>query len=60
MQVFDRWGKIVFSGERTTDLWNGIGPDGKESPQGTYAYRLIVNTRGGKEHVFNGIVNLIR
>ena len=60
MKIFDRWGHLMFLGENSLDVWKGDGPDGKDAPQGTYAYRIIVKTMGGKEHVFNGAVNLIR
>ncbi|MFM8949246.1 MAG: gliding motility-associated C-terminal domain-containing protein, partial [Bacteroidota bacterium] len=60
MKIFDRWGNMMFAGENQLDIWKGDGPDGGNAPQGTYAYRIIVKTRGGKEHVFNGAVNLIR
>ncbi|MFN9596230.1 MAG: choice-of-anchor L domain-containing protein [Bacteroidota bacterium] len=60
MKIFDRWGSLMFAGQDQLDIWKGNGPDGGDAPQGTYAYRIIVKTRGGKEHVFNGAVNLIR
>jgi len=59
MKIFDRWGNLMFAGQNQLDIWKGDGPGG-DAPQGTYAYRIIVKTRGGKEHVFNGAVNLIR
>ena len=60
MQVFNRWGQLVFSGENENDTWNGETKDGTVAPQGTYVYRLQVKTKGGQEHTFNGQVNLLR
>jgi len=60
MKIFDRWGNLMFLGENNLDVWKGNSPSGDEAPQGTYAYRIIVKTRGGKEHIFNGAVTLVR
>jgi trimeric autotransporter adhesin len=60
MKIFNRWGQLVFTGAGENDNWNGMSDDGQPAPAGTYVYRLIVKTRGGKEHVFNGQVNLVR
>ncbi len=60
MKIFNRWGQLVFTGEDENDNWNGSTLDGVTAPQGTYVYRLQVKTKGGKEYVFDGHVNLIR
>jgi gliding motility-associated-like protein len=60
MNIFNRWGQLVFSGAGENDNWKGETSSGDSAPQGTYVYRLIIKTKGGKEHVFNGQVNLIR
>jgi len=60
MSIFNRWGQEVFSAESINQQWDGRNSSGDESPQGTYVYRIEVTTRGGKEHVFTGHVNLIR
>ncbi len=60
MKIFNRWGQVVFTGTGENDNWNGETAEGDPAPLGTYVYRLIVKTKGGKEHVFNGQVNLVR
>lgn len=60
MQVYNRWGQLVFSGQNENDTWNGETKDGTLAPQGTYVYRLQIKTNGGQEHTFDGQVNLLR
>ncbi|MBL0342169.1 MAG: choice-of-anchor L domain-containing protein [Bacteroidetes bacterium] len=60
MKIFNRWGQLVFTGQDENDNWNGMTNDNVTAPQGTYIYRLLIKTKGGQEHTFNGQVNLIR
>jgi gliding motility-associated-like protein len=60
MRIFNRWGQLVFTGLDENDSWSGEGLAGQPAPAGTYVYKLEVTTRGGKEHVFHGQVNLVR
>ncbi len=60
MRIFNRWGQLVFAGQDENDSWSGEGLGGQPAPAGTYVYKLQVTTRGGKEHVFHGQVNLVR
>jgi len=60
MKIFNRWGQLVFTGQDENDNWNGVTLDGVTAPGGTYVYRLEVKTKGGKEYVFDGQVNLVR
>lgn len=48
MQVYNRWGQLVFSGQNENDTWNGQTPDGTIAPQGTYIYRLQVKLKADK------------
>jgi gliding motility-associated-like protein len=60
MQIFNRWGQLVYTGDSEKKPWDGITSEGQNAPMGTYAYLIKVVTRGGKEHTFSGQVNLIR
>jgi trimeric autotransporter adhesin len=60
MNIFNRWGQLVFAGAGENESWKGETATGDEAPQGTYVYRIIVKTKGGQEHVFNGQVSLVR
>ncbi len=56
LQIFNRWGMVVYEQKNYTDQWDGRSNDGKELPDGTYFY--IIDQRSGK--TFTGWVYLIR
>jgi len=60
MQVFNRWGQLVF---KTTNI-NGRGWDGrfndKNQPMGVYVYLIEVAYANGREEEYKGNVTLIR
>lgn len=60
MQVFNRWGQIVFE----TDKTDGRGWDGKfndrEQPGGVYIYRVDVEIDGQHQEHYDGNVTLMR
>lgn len=68
MQVFDRWGNIIYSDE-TTDRneldpnnltpgfgWDGKMKDGTYANEGTYAFRMIVEDQSGQITKKDGVV----
>ncbi|HHZ94213.1 MAG TPA: PKD domain-containing protein [Flavobacteriales bacterium] len=64
MQIFDRWGELVYLTTDLNDKWNGkVGADGEYfSPNGTYTYRVEVHSlseESWRKEVF-GYVMLIR
>ncbi|MEM8525993.1 MAG: gliding motility-associated C-terminal domain-containing protein [Bacteroidota bacterium] len=63
MQIFDRWGNLVFETEQIGVGWNGKrNNDGADLPSDTYAYRIVYNETCGEmeEITLNGKVLLIR
>jgi gliding motility-associated-like protein len=60
MQVFNRWGQVIFE---TTNA-NGSGWDGKfngkDQPQGVFIYRIHVIFKNGRMEKYDGNVTLIR
>ena len=56
LQIFNRWGMVVYEQKNYTDQWDGRSSDGKELPDGTYYF--IIEQRSGK--TFTGWVYLIR
>ena len=59
MQIFSRWGELLFNTTDTSSGWNGR--DGlKEMPQGVYSYIVEVVVVGGEEIKMLGSVLLLR
>jgi gliding motility-associated-like protein len=56
LQIFNRWGMVVYELKNYTDQWDGRSSDGTELPDGTYFYSI--EQRSGKKHT--GWVYLIR
>ncbi|MFM2265087.1 MAG: hypothetical protein RLZ77_505 [Bacteroidota bacterium] len=56
LQIFNRWGMVVYEQKNYTNQWDGRSSDGTELPDGTYFYSI--EQRSGKIHT--GWVYLIR
>lgn len=60
MQVFSRWGQLVFETNRIDGLgWDGR-LNGKEQPQGVYIYVIDVAYSNDRQEQYEGNVTLIR
>ena len=60
MQIFNRWGQIVFETTRTDGRgWDGKF-NGKEQPQGVYVYVIDVTIDGTRQEHYQGNVTLLR
>lgn len=60
MQVFNRWGQLIFDGKENSPGWDG---NYKRNPQpaGLYPYRMeIMAIRSGKKMIKTGTIQLIR
>lgn len=60
MQVFDRWGELIFVSEDMNKSWDGKLHGGKQAPEGVYTYRCYAITFDRKEFNRNGTVTLFR
>ncbi len=60
MQVFDRWGGIVFESSDIKYGWNGLDARNNLVSIGTYMYHISVYDYNGKLWVYNGELNLMR
>ena len=62
MQIFDRWGTLIFETRDLNEQWAGQGPDGNEFvPSGVYVYRIIIRSETTWEkRDISGNVTLIR
>ncbi len=55
LQVFNRWGKLVFEQENYKNDW-----DGDDHAEGTYYFILTINNLEGRAETYKGAVTLLR
>ncbi|MBT6965097.1 MAG: T9SS type B sorting domain-containing protein, partial [Flavobacteriales bacterium] len=60
MQVFDRWGGLVFESSSVDYGWNGKDVAGEIVNNGTYLYHVALYDHNGRLWVYNGELNLMR
>ncbi|MBC8510857.1 MAG: PKD domain-containing protein [Cryomorphaceae bacterium] len=60
MQVFDRWGGIVFESSDIEYGWDGLDVSANKAGIGTYMYHISLYDYNGKLWVYNGELNLMR
>ena len=60
VQIFNRWGQLVYTWVGSDKSWKGIGIDGKDLPEGVYFY--VFEGKGVDGHYYDkkGSVNLLR
>ncbi len=60
MQVFNRWGEVLFEGEGLPPVWDGTDLNGAQVPEGVYVWVLNGKTITGLPFEQTGTVTLIR
>jgi gliding motility-associated-like protein len=63
LQIFNRWGQLVYESNDYTDQWEGYTQDnkaGKQLPEGVYMYILRGKEANGKELETKATVSIIR
>lgn len=60
LQIYDRWGNLVFTSQVPDIGWDGKYKDGTEAMIGTYAYDITYTIRTGRAVRERGQVQLIR
>ncbi len=61
LEIYNRWGEVIFSSEDSTLGWNGKKNNDKELCQiGVYGYKLSVKDNQGLFWTYDGTVSLIR
>jgi gliding motility-associated-like protein len=58
VEIFNRWGELVFLSSSPDQLWNGT-LNGERVPPGVYVYRIQYRTEGGNSTVRKGSVTLL-
>ena len=62
MQIYDRWGELVYYTNDLYEGWNGRKNNDSENfvPMGTYNYIIKFNDYSGIKHEYTGGINLIK
>jgi gliding motility-associated-like protein len=60
LQIFDRWGSLVYESADKDTGWDGYDANGKLMPAGAYVYKLLVDLPDGQRAIRMGDVTLIR
>ena len=58
MNIFDRWGNLIFKSAADRKAWDGT-IKGKAAEQGVYVYRIVIKTMGNLDVVKVGHVTLL-
>ena len=59
IEIVDRWGIVVYSGDQNTSAWDGRTPTGLICSDGTYFY-LIKGMQASSSKEYKGFLELIR
>jgi gliding motility-associated-like protein len=60
MQIYDRWGNLIFESNSTQIGWDGYSKEGKLMPSGVYVYKLTIRLSDGQRSTQIGDVTMIR
>ena len=60
LDIYDRWGKLMFSTSSQEDPWLGYTAEGMAAPEGVYVFKLVANGYSGETLVRSGTVTLVR
>ncbi|MBL7813055.1 MAG: PKD domain-containing protein [Bacteroidetes bacterium] len=60
MEIFDRWGGMIFKTTDPNNGWDGTDKNKKELPEGVYAWSISFRYIDGKIFVYKGTVTLMR
>lgn len=59
IQIYNRWGQLVFSSEEITHSWNGTF-NGEDLNSAVFSYQCFVQFTDGSREILNGNISLIR
>jgi gliding motility-associated-like protein len=60
LQIFNRWGQLVFEAENYNNTWNGVTQDGAPLPEGPYYYVLEYTDPEGNPRQQRGSLTILR
>ncbi|HEY3403231.1 MAG TPA: PKD domain-containing protein [Ohtaekwangia sp.] len=60
MQVYDRWGNLVFESRSTNQGWDGYDKHGRLLPAGVYVYKITMRLSDSERTTQVGDITLIR
>ncbi|MEQ8302120.1 MAG: PKD-like domain-containing protein [Cyclobacteriaceae bacterium] len=60
MQIYDRWGNLVFESNSATIGWDGYNESGTLMPAGVYVYKLTLRLSDGQRSTQIGDITMIR
>jgi gliding motility-associated-like protein len=60
MQVFNRWGEVIFESNNPDNKWDGTTKNNNPAPMGNYIWKADFNDIQGFKHSMKGQVLLIR
>jgi gliding motility-associated-like protein len=60
LEVYNRWGQLVFEAENYDNNWGGTDPDGNVLPEGPYYYVLVYTDNNGNAQQLKGSLTILR
>jgi gliding motility-associated-like protein len=60
MQIFDRWGNLIFESNSSNTGWDGYDKNGNILPAGVYIYKLTLRLSDGQRTTQIGDITMIR
>lgn len=60
MQIFDRWGNLIFESNSSNQGWDGYDRNGNILPAGVYIYKLTLRLSDGQRTTQIGDITMIR
>ena len=61
ISIYDRWGNVVFEGDKNDYVWTGNVRNGEYfAPDGIYTYRIVYSSEFGDDAAIDGHIALFR
>ena len=60
VQIYNRWGQLVYAWKGSNKSWNGVGIDGKPLAEGVYFYVFVAEGVDGHYYDKKGTITLLR